>query len=185
MLNAVVHIINDKLTDKIFRLRQFTNHKLFRIAEQAFRSTDGALFPYIPSSGEWVGVDDRRPVVAYHRSLGSAVTLSKSGFGDIGFKKSINFSMLMTVFMDESITKMKQDELYLYMMAAFPERIKIEFFDYISVRINSVILNSQQVWRAEFPGTPYNLNPMQSLMAINYTIESEFKSDCFNSCPED
>lgn len=185
MLSSVTHIINQGLIKQLLYLRQFTGYAAHGIAELTFRSTDNAIYPFVAEDGVYVGIDDTKPLILYHRSQNATIRNKGKGFGDVENKEVFAVSMTMVVYQNQERTKLTQDELFLYLKSAFPAMaFKIPNFDYISVKINSVILNSQQVFRSEYQNLQYNLNPFQSLTAINYTIESEYKTACFNKCPE-
>ena len=93
--------------------------------------------------------------------------------------------ILRIVLLPESVTKIFPEELFLFLQANFPEEIRSNPYKKVFIRTTNVILNSQQIFSAEYAGSNFLLPAEKSLFQINYTIESTFKKDCFAKCPED
>lgn len=190
VLNDIVHSLNESLVKTLFsQSKRFKGAKLFGISEQAIRTGDNKQeYPQIvdlSGDGKYTGIDDTFPLILYHKKQGVAVTIDTApSYGD-NQKGSINrYSLSMIVFFNRTKLKMESDEMALYLQQHFITQPKNDNFHYLSVTINSVILNSQQVFRTEYVNVNYFLKPEHALMAINYTLEGKPDLACFNRCPE-
>jgi hypothetical protein len=166
--------------------------KVFGIAEPISRTT-GTVTEIIPgivgNDGEikYVGVDDLNSVIIYHKAsaLGVKPSTVRKGYGDEPNNIVNAYAMSMIVYIDRSKVKMKPDEFFLFIQANFPFQIEETPYSLILTQINTVILNSQAVYDSEYKGAENRLPANHSLMQINYTIESTFRQNCFEKCPED
>lgn len=126
-----------------------------------------------------VAYDDSYALQMYHRLTGINITYAP-GYGDS--TTTINtFQLSAIVFNNQKITKLSQDEIAMIMQSV------LATLNIHSVQIlpTQIILNSQQIFAAEYRGVPYALNEYQSLMQLNYTVEVTYKGTCFDLCPED
>lgn len=186
LLRDTINEINKKFSGLIDGITTFG-------LTQLVRRTSGSIEERLPCEigldGEckYVGIDDLDKVRIYHRniSITTARTATNSGYGDKLSRIVNTYQMSMVVYMDHKRTKLFPEELFLFLQANFPDALKSEPYDLIIVRIANVILNSQQIFQAEYPGTDFKLPPEKSLFQINYTIETTHKKECFAKCPED
>lgn len=185
-LNKFIQEINKPLE------KLLSGIKVFGIAEAISRTRGETVevFPgVVGNDGEIKEVtpDDVESVLIYHKANALATALSTlvRGVGDQPNAFVNAYAMSMIVYVDRKKTKLRPDELFLYIQANLPFQIKQEPYNIILTRINTVILNSQQVYDSEYKGVQNRLPANQSLMQINYTIESTFHQNCFEKCPED
>jgi len=122
-----------------------------------------------------VTFDDSYALQTYHK-LGAVNVTYKQGYGDT-MNTTNTYAVSAIVFNNEKITKLKSDEVAMIIQSI------LALND--SATLTGIILNSQQVFAQEYRGTAYSLNEYQSLMQLNYTVEINFKGNCFNLCPED
>lgn len=185
-LNKFIETINKPLEKLISGI------KVFGLAEPISR-TQGAVTEIIPgivgNDGEikYVGPDDLQTVIVYHKVSGIVTRLTNTlpGYGREfnGLQNAYGLSMI--VWLDRKKTNLRPDELFLYIQANLTGKIDQEPYNQVLVNINSVILNGQQVYDSEFKGVENKLPANQTLMQINYTIESAFRVKCFEKCPEE
>lgn len=184
-LNKFIETINapfEKLISEI---------KVYGIAEPVTR-TRGSAVETLPgivgNDGEvtYVGPDDLRKLIIYHKANAIGTTLStRKGTGNDPNPTVNAYSLSMIVWLDRKKTDLRPDEIFLLLQANMPFEIRQSPYDQVLVKINSVILNGQQVFDSEFKGFNNKLPANQSMLQINYTIESTFKLNCFAKCPED
>ncbi len=185
-LNKFIEVINKPLETLISGI------KVFGLAEPIAR-TQWNVTEIIPgivgNDGEikYVGPDDLQNVIIYHKvnALATRFSTQAKGYGDDLNAIQNAYGLSMIVWLDRKKTNLKPDELFLYIQANLPVRITEEPYNQVLVSINSVILNGQQVYDSEFKGVENRLPANQTLMQINYTIESTFRIKCFEKCPEE
>lgn len=166
--------------------------KTFGLTQLVVR-TSGSVEEKLPCEigldGEckYVGPDDVDKVRIYHRNTGITTSRSASqGYGNAQSKIVNTYQLFMVVYIDHKRTKLYPEELFLYLQSNMPEEeLKRTPYDKVSIRTTNVILNSQQIFQAEYPGTEFKLPPGNSLFQVNYTIETTHKKECFAKCPED
>lgn len=146
---------------------------------------EGKSYPAVfVKDGVYVGVDDSVPFSVYHKT--GQATFSESLTGNFGDRRAKNINMILSmtaVFsVNGKLACMTSDELLLVLTSAFPETLSVADYSLVNVKINSAILNPQQVFQAEYKGSAYFLKPEQFLLSVNYTIESRYKKGCFNPC---
>src|SRR6476620_300376 len=175
LLRKAINEINASLS-KVFK-----GMKLYGLAQTAYRQNGDQQdkFPQIvdlDGEGKYVGIDDTDPIIIYHRNTGLITGRTiRQGYGD-GFSDLVNtYQMAMIIFQSQELTKLFPEELFLYLQANFPEDIKSHPYKTIFIRTTNVILNSQQIFSAEYAGANFLLPAEKSLLQINYTIESTFK----------
>lgn len=180
----------EKLNDSILDLSsKFLGSRIFGIAQSIIRGTSekSELLPaLVDLNGEatYIGVDDASPLTVYHKANSIAVSeKSGSGYGDNRAYKSFTYSNALIVFMDRKVLGMLPEELVLFIQANFPDNIKIDNYKSVNMRMQNIILNSQQVFASEYQNVDYRIPPRFSLFAINYQIESVFDKSCFATCP--
>lgn len=185
-LNKFIEVINKPLESLISGI------KVYGLAEAVTR-TKGTVVETIPvvvgNDGEMkdVSPDDLDKVIIYHKFTGFASTFSSviKGTGDAPNAMVNAYGASMIVWLNREKTNLKPEEFFLYIQANFPYHRKIDPYLQVLFRINNIILNGQTVFDSEFKGVEFFLPANQSLMQINYTIESTFHQKCFEKCPEE
>lgn len=126
-----------------------------------------------------VTFDDSYALQLYHKVNGINITY-KAGFGNAN-KTIDTFNMSAIIFNNEKRTGLKTHEIAMIIQSV------LSVINISSVRVlpNNVILNTRQIFDAEYRGQDYPLSEYHSLMQINYQVEVTFKSGCFDLCPED
>lgn len=191
ILNDIVQQINEGLTSTLFsQSKRFSGSKLYGICEQAVKTgRQKEEFPSIvdlAGDGKYVGIDDKQNLIIYHRKQNLSIsddTVNK-GYGDNPAGSINTYSMVMVVYMNRKKLNMEADELVVYLQKHFPYTLENKNFTYLSASIDSVILNTQQVFRTEYTNVNYFMKPEHALIAISYTIEGKPNLACFNRCPE-
>lgn len=185
-LSKFIHAINDRLSEMIPGI------KLYGVAQSMDRNS-GTVAETLPAvinkSGEavYVGFDDVYPAILYHKN--SAISFSRgtgnsSGYGDQNGYVIATYTMAMYLYLDHKRTNLLPDEAVLYIRANFADLLRMDPYQRITPNITSVILNSAAVLRSEYAGSDFLIPLGRSLTQINYTIESVYKNDCFEKCPE-
>lgn len=185
-LREYVNKINEKFSALI------TGMKVFGLAQPIVRTVGNQeeLLPgVVDIKGEvtYVGIDDTDPVRLYHKNAGVVTAFSgaQKGYGD-NFNDIVNtYQMALIVFVNKKRTKLYPEELFLFLQSNLLDEIKVEPYKRVLIRTTNVILNSQQVFKAEYAGPEFRLPEHLSLFQINYVIESTFEKECFAKCPED
>lgn len=185
-LNKFIEIINKPLEKLVKGI------KVYGLAEAVTIKTgsDTKTIPgIVANDGEIkeVSPDDLQSVIIYHKAVGlvSRPSTKIKGYGSDPNATDNLYTIAMIVWLDRKKTNLRPDELFLYIQANFPIRLQIEPYVYVAFQINNAILNGQQVYDSEFKGVVNKLPSNQTLMQINYTIESTFKIKCFEKCPEE
>lgn len=185
MIHEVIHTINQKII-KVFE--HIPGAKVYGVAQTMIRRKgDGSEF--IPAlvdkngEGKYVGIDDVSPVIIYHKINSiTAVLRPSEGYGDSAGKWVNTYNNSLIAYLNRKKLNITPDELFLYLQAAFPEKLKADIFD-LNIKFTNVNLSSVQVWAAEYQ-RDFALATEANLFAVNYTIESSFKKDCFDKCIE-
>ncbi len=153
----------------------FKASMLYGVATPAER--EGKLQPVV--SERPVTFDDSYALQLYHKVNGVNITY-RPGFGDAN-KTIDTFNMSAIVFNNEKRTGLKSDEIAMIMQSVLSN------LNILSVKIlpANIILNTRQIFEAEYRGNDFPLSEYHSLIQINYSVEVTFKSGCFDLCPED
>lgn len=183
MISSVIDEINKRFT-KLFET--VPGVKIYGLAQTMLRKQGSelelipALVDYI-GEGKYIGIDDTAPVIIYHKSNSITSTIdTKRGYGQEVGAIVNTYSNSIIVYLSRKRLQMLPDELFLYLQAAMPSVFKMPPFE-IVIKQTTVILNSQQVWASEYQ-RDFTLPPEANLLAVNYTVESSFKKNCFDKC---
>ena len=141
----------------------------------------------IPSFKEkYIGIDDSFPVRIYHQLNGMVSSIRpNSGYGDDTGDYVTVFQMSMIVFNNQSLSKLKPDQLVLFLQVNTPRKVESDTFKKITITYNNAILNDAQVFSQEYGSTDFRLKLNQNLIQINYTVEVTYINGCFAKCKED
>jgi hypothetical protein len=181
-LNEFISVINEPLKTLIRGI------KVYSIAEPVARGSQ-VVPVVVGNNGEitYVGPDDLQTVIIYHKvnALNSRPSTAIRGTGNDPNATINVYSLSMIVWLDRKKTKLRPEDMILYIQANMPYEIKADNYIQTVVQIDSAVLNGQQVYGSEFQGVESKLPANQSMLQINYRIESTFKKKCFEKCPED
>jgi hypothetical protein len=180
-----MHSIHD-IVGKINESLDLPQADIHCIAQTVLRK-DEKLPAVIGKKGEglYVGFDDKKGIILYHKL--NAVTTSikvKSGYGDSAGAIANSYAMSMIVFLNRKKVNLYADELFTTIQSQFPQNVTLTPYNTITISFNNVILNDLQVYAQEYLSETYRLTPEHNLFQINYTVETTFSKDCFNTCPE-
>ena len=85
----------------------------------------------------------------------------------------------MIIFLDETKTGIKADEIYTLIQSKITGILKFEGYKSIRVGVSSAILNDAQVWAQEYgANVPIRLNPSQRLIQIGYSVVMTLDKNC-------
>lgn len=143
---------------------------------------DGITIPTI--NEKHCGVDDKEPLVAYHRlgNITSSTPRANPGYGrDNDVTNTYTNSMVL--FINQRMLKLFPDEVFLTLQASIPHSIHLPPYKSVLINIRDVVMSSQTVWQQEYTNAAqYRLKSDQYLIKINYQIEATFKKGCFANC---
>lgn len=141
----------------------------------------------IPAINEkYIGIDDSFPVRIYHKLNGMVSSIRpNTGYGDDIGDHVTAFNMSMIVFNNQLLSKLKPDQMVLFLQVNTPRRVSSDTFKKIAITYNNAILNDAQVFSQEYGSTEYRLKLNQNLIQINYTVEATYLYGCFAKCQED
>lgn len=183
MISSVIGEINKGFI-KLFET--IPGVKVYGLAQTMLRKkgVESELIPALvdlTGEGKYIGIDDVSPVIIYHKNNSLATTIDpKKAVGrDTGALVN-TYSNSLIVYLNRKRLKLLPDELYLYLQAHMKSGFSMPPFE-IVIRQTTVILNSQQVWASEYQ-RDFTLPPEANLFAVNYTVESSFKKNCFDKC---
>ncbi|MBA3830065.1 MAG: hypothetical protein H0X33_14080 [Taibaiella sp.] len=174
MLSEIVNEINSTLKPL------FNGGNIYGLAQSIIKNNQ--VIPALVDNngeGKYIGIDNTLPFIVYHKNNSISATDVPGQGDELNIKNT--YSNVLIIYLNRKKTKILPDELFLNIQAN-PFRYKIQPFKNIVIRVQNVILNSQQVWQSEYLGSDYEITPDSNLLAINYTIESTFKRGCFDTC---
>lgn len=176
-----MHSIHDIIL-KINESFELPKADIYGIAQTIMRGQE-KLPGVIGKKGEvyYVGVNDDKGIILYHKINGVVTGIKPKGYGDSVGNTANTYSMSMIVFLNRARVNMYPDELFTVIQSQTPVTVALEPYSTISTSFNSVILNDLQVFAQEYQ-IDYRLTPEQNLFQINYTVETTFLKDCFNTC---
>lgn len=182
MISQVIHDINVELK-KLFE--KVPGVKVYGLAQTMMRKigTQTELIPALVDNkgeGTYVGIDDKHPVILYHKTNSINTTIENNGRGDSSGSLKNTYRQSIIIYLNRKKLNLLPDELYMHIQAVFPERFIHENVQ-VSVRFDSVNLSSTQVWAAEYQ-REFTLPPEANLFAVNYIVETTFKKKCFDKC---
>lgn len=192
-LNKIVRSINASLEQSCFKKKPFQNRYVVDVCEVFQRNENEitqSLPGYINHDGEitYVGPDDEYNLIIYHKVNSIFFSkLVKSAYGDSRGLDTQTASMSMIVFCKRDAVRITNTDMALLLQANFPEAASADLlqqlqFKKCSMAIGNAVLNNLQVFQEEYQGVGYFLKPEQFLLKLNYSIESTFLKECFNTC---
>jgi hypothetical protein len=185
-LTRFIDAINEQITPLF---NKWTGVKIHGLAQSMNRDNAGKTetLPALvdkKGEGQYVGIDDKNSVIIYHKGGAMQVqTKPNSGVGDSAGDLVYTYTISMVILIDRKKLEMLPDEIALLIQANLKDQIKIQDYKSVIIRIQNIILNTQQVFSSEYQNTVYKVKPSQSLFVINYQIESTFNKRCFAKCP--
>lgn len=191
-LNKIVECINEDLKASTVKGNPLQNSLLGGIARTVtFTSTDdnGDITIKKPvefKDGKEINhlPDDRYAIQIYHKIKGITYEEEKESYGD---GKDINekASMEMIVFADEARLGLSMEDLAHLINVGLPTQVKAsrvckEDIKRVSISINSVNTDSEQLFKSETGLGEYSLKPQSIYMSLSYTIETVSVKNCYS-----
>ena len=184
MIREVIHILNKQLEGIK------PDQSVYGLAQSVLRvqGVERELLPaIIQKDGEaspYVGIDDIKSLIIYHKLLSSQSAIINNGKGDNPGDITNTYSMALFLYWDRNRLDIMPDELLMMIQARFPVIITgITDVKTLRVRIGSSNMNSLQVYSQEYQESQPKLPANIHLMQINYTIELTFNPACIKACP--
>jgi len=134
------------------------------------------------------GFDDKWSVSSYHKAIRTTSRRSTTGgYGDNMNDVVLTHEMQLVLMANVDEIGMTADQLALVIQMVFPDALRSTAlpaggFKAITFNVNSVTLNTEQVFREEFQNVDYFLGPEHVLVKVAYTVESILDKKCFNPC---
>jgi hypothetical protein len=183
MVNEVINILNEQITDLV------TGQAVYGLAQTVLRKqgTEREMLPCIVSpdgEGKYVGIDDVKSLITYHKLNSATSTQIANGKGDNPGDISNTYTLSLLIYWDRKRFNKQPDELLMLIQARWPQVIlNMPDTKSVGIRITNSIMNSQQIYSQEYqlenPNLPANIH----LMQINYNIEIKFNPACVEACP--
>jgi hypothetical protein len=183
----IISKINESLTSDL-SFRDFNIH-LLGLAEKVDKTgyqseTD---YPVIfDMKGDKVAViDDMYDGVIYHRITSPPDYEEVDGFGDYNDEiESTN--LVMVVWAIPSRLRMTKDQLASIIAAKLPSTITIDrdFIRGVIITKRSLTVNAKDLFRQEYTGIEYRINPEDLFIGVNYTIETTYNKACLTLCED-
>lgn len=183
MVNDVIHILNAQLNDLVL------GQAVYGLAQTVLRTqgTEREMLPCIVSSdgeGKYVGIDDIRPFISYHKLNSATSSQIANGKGDNPGDISNSYSMAQLIYWDRKRFNKLPDQILLLIQARWPQIIlSMPDTKMVRIRISNSVMNSLQVYSQEYQVANPNLPANIHLMQINYNIEIAFNPACVETCP--
>lgn len=138
----------------------------------------------LPAIGEqYVGPDDKAPVIAYHR-VGAITSAASANVAGRSYDIVNTYNLSLVVYMDKKRTGLSAGELFLFMQANMPDSLIVSnYTEKVIVAFTGAILNSRTVFNSEFPGGTLEMPFEKTMFQINYTLRAQFNKNCYRECP--
>lgn len=189
MVKGIKYILdglNIHIRSAVLAMPNYQGYILHTLATSAVKGNTVESYPVVfdlNGEGVYVGVDDIQPFIGYHKcNRMRSADNPNLGYGD-DVKKLVVYEMTFFAFMDRKKLQTEADEFILLLENNFPDNqlsVVESSFTRLKVEINSVILNTSQVFSMEYKNVPFFVRPEHSLIAVSYTIEGTLKKNCFN-----
>lgn len=196
-LKQISNAINAELKSNVFTDQRFAsadyNSLAYSILVDNRDDRQQSLPCVAENNGEYKPMmfEDTKAFVLYHKILSKNYQYStdKEAFGrSAGRNVKAVCQMQMIVLANRSIIKILPDDFETLLVMNFPNGNET-IFNSISTSLNAIYTKPvssdtdfQRLWANEFKGYDYQVNQDRAIIAVNYTIESAFKTKCFSLC---
>jgi len=182
------HLKSGALKDGRFQVGDF--NALARLAIKVDGNSKATL-PVVMNrdyEAQWVGIDDQKPILVYHRKLTSQYSSAqKQQYG--GGKNTLNevSDMLMVVYANQNLIKLSHEQLEAQIITGFPDVIQKDLISpyglsLMHVELTNSSVDSEQVFALEYRNVPFRLAPEDILLSIRYKILTQFRKNCYDFC---
>lgn len=183
MVEQIISILNESL-------KGFTSDQdLYGLAQSVLRvvGSEKELLPCVvgkEGEGEYVGIDDIKSIIGYHKLNTVTSSILTNGRGDNHGDIINTFGMGFFLFWNRARFDKKPDELLMLVQSRWPVIIKgMPDIKIAKVKMGNINTNTLQIYNQEYQEANPKLPPNVSLMQVNYTIELTFNPDCLPGCP--
>ena len=196
-LKQIANAINTELKSNVFTDKRFAsadyNSLAYSILVDNREDRQQSLPCVAENDGEYKPMifDDTKAFVLYHKifSKNYQYSTDKEAFGRVtGRNVKAVCQMQMIVLANRTIIKILPDDFETLLVMNFPNGNET-IFNSISSSLNAIYTKPvssdtdfQRLWANEFRGYDYQVNQDRAIIAVNYTIESAFKTKCFSLC---
>lgn len=183
MVEEVISILNDSLKGLI------PDQALYGIAQSVYRivGTERETLPCVVSKdgeGKYVGIDDIKSIIGYHKMNTVSTTTLANGRGDNHGDLTNTFGLGFYLFWSRVRFNKMPDEFLMLVQSRWPVIIKgMPDIKIAKVKIGNTNTNTLQIYSQEYTEPSPKLPANVSLMQINYSIELTFNPDCLPGCP--
>lgn len=191
-LKQIVNAINTNLSTALADER-FAGGKLWGIATMAVAESNGnsILTPLVTDDYDdniWAGIDDTKPYIIYHKNRGLAYAdaIGKN-YGDGNTVKKETANMSLVVWGERSQLRLTPEEFEAAIISGLPSALSSSVLAPLKlhssiIRPVSTDFDSVNVYLSEYKVAQYPIGPNALFFRINYSIESTYKTSCFNIC---
>lgn len=193
-LDEQVKIINDALRAQGIGESRYPGCQIHdTVAEQVVENDEGDADKHYPvvynpqGKPNHVGLDDKYPLIIYHRQRSGTFTRVASNFGSDNSIMREESAMSMLVYGSRSRLKLSPQQLSSLITLAMPSEVSATLLSGIQIDTMSVVLNntnmeSLSAFREEYAKVDYAIPPGNFLFRISYTITTQYRKGCFNIC---
>jgi hypothetical protein len=195
-LKQIAQAINLELKTNVFSDKRFASAEYYDIAYQLQvdnREDKLLSCPCVPKAtvGEYYEMlfNDGIAFTAYHKILNSSYAEAENPkFGRAKTNIKATATMQMVFLINRQIVKILPEEFESVLVTNFVSGKETSFSSVstamsgIKILPSSTQLDYTALWNSEFKGYEFNVNADRSMMGLTYTIESDFKTGCFNLC---
>lgn len=188
LIRKQVKIINEVFEQTVLKDKCFQGARVFDVCYQTERKEDNVnqLIPYYIDDNHAITdvvIDDSYPLCLYHRILATRKQPLPQNFKQKDIVQQ--YDMIMVVFAQVNKIKLRSDELEALFAANFPDVIEqsiVSPLDNMVVSHTSSDLNQLAVFRQEYRGSSREIGPEDILIALRYTITSNYTKGCVTYC---
>ena len=184
MIEKIVDHINESF-ESLKNL--FKDGRIYGLAQAAKREANNEIrvspvVTKLDGEGFDVSIDSTKSFIIYHKLRSVSFATTGQGYGDAGgdFRNSYQMELILYVARDRA--KMFGDDVFLKIQHLWPVKIVLHPFRSIKVSISSVTTDTLSVFNTEYQNVNDRLRPNDDLFRINYTVEVQFRQDCFKIC---
>ncbi len=197
-LNRITEQLGLQLKATAFSDKRFASAEYYGIAYPVLvdnRDGQNKMAPCVPqpSTGEYLQMmlNDNAAFVAYHKIINKVfqVLPDKANYGRFsGRNLTAQATMQMLLLYNRDIIKILPDELEAMLVTNWPDGSETRFttisnqLTHVAIRPISSNFNYAALWDSEFRGYDFNVTPDRGILSVTYTIESAFRTGCFNLC---
>lgn len=135
---------------------------------------------------EYCGYDDNYSFTSYHKALNTNSTILPGGYG-IEKNIQVTHNMALVIMANVDAVSMTPDQIALSLQLGFlgikdTVAIPKKLIQRMTIKVGSINLNSEQVFREEFTNENYFTGPEVAMIKCLYSVDSVLNSRCYNKC---